>query len=268
MGGIDAGISEVSSKYYGSWVEYGVFSVNPNEIAGSGAGLRGGDISSAKADWSKLTFTNTTATLAGYAGGYGSLSVSTSRNYFANLPATNPAAPPLSGSVDMASLASGIYDATSGVSLYGAVGTGKSIILRTAGTVTIADSITIPNSYTSVSDISQVVIVAQDINITGGASDKTVDAWLLAAGDINTCAEKAVADPLTASDCPSRLTVNGPVIADKLYLRRTAGAEYNAPQDPAEVFNLRASSYLWIYNYANAKERTQTTFVRELPPRF
>jgi hypothetical protein len=134
--------------------------------------------------------------------------------------------------------------------------------------VRIVGNITIPNSYNSIEAISQVVISAGDILIDNGATGKTVDAWLLASGIVNTCGEKAVGDPLTVNECQRPLTVNGPVIANKLYLYRTGGATVAQPGEAAEVVNLRASSYLWIYNYANANERTQTTFIKELPPRF
>jgi hypothetical protein len=263
-GQIEAGVSTVttggSPRTFGSWVEYGAFSRLPNQVIGSGAGLRGGHANATPSDWSKLTFTNHTSTF----GNYSPINLSTARNYFNGLATTTTIG---AGSHNISSWASGVYDAgANDISLQGSLPADRDIIIRTTGQVRIVGNITIPNSYNSIEAISQVVISAGDIDISNLAT--TVDAWLLASGYVNTCSEKALTDPLTANDCQSALVVNGPVITPKLHLRRTAGADYNAPQNPAEVFNLRASSYLWAYNYANRSERSQTTYVKELAPRF
>ena len=37
---------------------------------------------------------------------------------------------------------------------------------------------------------------------------------------------------------------------------------------PAEIFNLRADAYLWAYSQASRYTEAQTTYTRELAPRY
>src|SRR5690606_13493357 len=103
--------------------------------------------------------------------------------------------------------------------------------------------------YTSVRDLPQVIIKAPTINIKNSAG--RVDAWLLAVEDdakgvLNTCSDYGTTGDLTINKCNKKLTVNGPVVADIIYLRRTAGSEVQESLrgEPAEVFNLRADAYM------------------------
>ncbi|MFZ2125160.1 MAG: hypothetical protein WA087_01740, partial [Candidatus Saccharimonadales bacterium] len=119
----------------------------------------------------------------------------------------------------------------------------------------------------TIDQIPQVIIIANNINIVDSVTN--VDAWLVAGGYINTCSSVNIAAPLSASICDDRLTVNGAVLAQKIYLRRTAGSGVgNASGDPAEVFNLRADAYLWSMARANSNGHVQTVDTIELPPRF
>jgi hypothetical protein len=118
------------------------------------------------------------------------------------------------------------------------------------------------------------VIIAKNINIADvvGANTVTnIDAWLIAqGGTINTCSDVDKDANLSTDICKDKLTVNGPVMTDKLYLRRTAGSGTGANSgDPAEVFNLPASAYLWSITQASkSKSNVQTVYSTELPPRF
>jgi hypothetical protein len=161
-----------------------------------------------------------------------------------------------------------VYDVGS-ISLSGTVAArGASVIIRSSGTVTIDNPITVNNNgLTSVRDISQVVIIANKINITQNVG--TIDAWLITrpgGGGINTCSDQA--ERLTAAVCNNLLTVNGAVITDNLYLRRTYGANDTEPGAAGEIIRLRPDSQLWAYNYANKADRAQTVYMTELPPRF
>lgn len=74
---------------------------------------------------------------------------------------------------------------------------------------------------------------------------------------------------LSASTCNRELRVNGPVIAESLWLRRTAGSGTGeASGDPAEVFNLRPDAYLWAKGQAQGRGIWQNTSAKELPPRY
>jgi hypothetical protein len=127
----------------------------------------------------------------------------------------------------------------------------------------------------SVYDIPQFVIIAKNIYIN--ANVVNVDAWLIAKG--TTTAGTGVLDtcrissdyntPLTSNLCNNPLRIDGPVMAQKLWLRRTAGAGPGTQSgDPAEIFNLRPDSYLWAFARASTTGRVQTVYTQELPPRF
>ena len=118
------------------------------------------------------------------------------------------------------------------------------------------------------------MIIAKNILIADNVSN--VDAWLIATGSgtdgrINTCGAGGVNEstPLNANVCASELTVNGPVMAKHLIMRRTAGAGTGTTAgDPAEVFNLRADAYIWSTSYAPGTGRLPTVETTELPARF
>jgi hypothetical protein len=127
----------------------------------------------------------------------------------------------------------------------------------------------------SVNQIPQAVIIARNIIIADNVS--TIDSWLVANGTgtgqgrINTCGAGGVgeATALTSNNCGTKLTVNGPVIANQLLMRRTSGAGTGAEAGtPGEVFNLRPDAYLWATSQSSVSGRISTIDTKELPPRF
>ena len=76
--------------------------------------------------------------------------------------------------------------------------------------------------------------------------------------------------------CYNTLTVNGPVSADTLLLRRSGSRDQNdvPPYDlkqsvAGENFNLRPDAYIWAINYVSDFGRKLiTTNLLDLPPRF
>jgi hypothetical protein len=142
--------------------------------------------------------------------------------------------------------------------------------------VTITGDIKYANGpFQSIGDIPQVVIIAKNIHIASGV--RQVDAWLIAQGStaagtgiLDTCAiSNSYTTRLTVNVCNAPLTVNGPVMAQQLWLRRTGGSGLDDTSgDPAEVFNLRPDAYLWGYARASTSGRVQTVYTQELPPRF
>jgi hypothetical protein len=141
--------------------------------------------------------------------------------------------------------------------------------------VTIADDITYANGpYSSILDLPQLIIIAKNIVINDNV--KQIDAWLIAKGSaigtdgkINTCASVGETGPLTATVCTTPLTINGPVMAQKLFLRRTSGAGADADAgNAAETINLRADAYLWGIAHNANSGRLTTVYETELPPRF
>jgi hypothetical protein len=255
--------SNMNGNTFGSWAEYDAFSRRQNDEMASGAGLRGGN--SPTINHNRLTFSNNTTTL----GNYGVLAPVDTKAFFLGL--TKTAGAPTSGDIG-----SGVYDLGAGNTSLGRIDLSESksvVLIKNSGTLTIDQDITIPDSYTDARRISQVVIIAPNINIADGV--RRVDAWLIATNDastgtIGTCGTRRLdaSLQLTVAECNQPLIVNGPVISDKLHLLRTAKADADSPGEAAEVFNLRPSSYIWAYNYANQTIRAQTTYLRELPPRY
>lgn len=167
--------------------------------------------------------------------------------------------------------------------------------------VSIKGDIKMPNDYDSSSEISQVVFTPKN------AGDKylidihqnvtRVDAWLLNPdGAINTCynPKPVGADGnelgTPADDIPrakdgqqpnvcytNRLTVNGPVNAKHLILRRSGGVDQNQQPPyspthqsvPGEAFNLRPDAYLWAVNQVSSGgSKFMTVQTKDLPPRY
>jgi len=262
QGKINASVTEgsVGGNTFGSWMEYGAFSGGLNSSASSGGGLRGGNLNnlSGKKQWSGLTFANNSSAY----GSYGTVPKANNGTYFKNIgPAKS-----WTGNVSE----SGVYDAGTNAALSRIEINDKSrsIIIRATGTVKITDDIIIADGleYANAKDISQIVIVANKIDI--GSNVNRVDAWLVA-DTINTCSDKP-AQGLTVNSgapCITQLTINGPVDTNNLQLNRTFGATAEDPEVAAEIFNLRPSVYMWAYNYINQQDRARTVNVTELAPR-
>ena len=268
-------------RAFGSWVEYGVFSVNNNVLASSGGGLRNGfgladagqagNPTSTSSSWSRLTFANTSSP-------YGNFTLGTLTNAaqtFKDLPVTHDYRVSGPTNITLDAGASGqreVYDfGARDITIRSTPGqpVKDAVIVRTTGIVTVdVEGISVDRgaSLTSLKDIPQVVVVAGDINIRGGTTN--VDAWLLATGTINTCSDgPALGAALTVNDCGQKLTVTGPVSANTLRLLRTAGAGPTDPQNPAEEFRLSADAYLWAFNLVNGQANPTTGYVTDLPPR-
>lgn len=228
----------------------------------SGNSLRGGNPDDSVPAWNRLTFANTTSPY----GNYGVVPTpSSAYTYFRGLPASG-------GAFNPGNPTTGVYDLGNNPTIGNLAvnANGQSVILRATGTVRIANGITVRNEGVArASDLSQVVIIADNIEIGAGAD--RVDAWLITSptGFINTCANGVAT--LTSNVCPNTLNVNGPIYTNRLLLRRTGGANPPSAAElstPAERFNLRPDAQMWAYAYANKADYAQTDYVQELPPRY
>lgn len=261
-----------SPQVFGSWVEYGAFSVGTNSRFASASGLNG-QTDNSQAAWSKLTFANVSETGAPAYGNFatsaGFPAIPSVAAYFAGLPNKQPIA---GGSVDLGSLtfptgtAPVVRTAGDLTITGGNIGVGQSVVIYSTGTVTITGNIAYTNgTLTKLTDLPQVVIIANNINIQDNVGQ--VDAWLVTGGTLNTCYN--FTGNLTSNKCNLPLAVNGPVITGKLILNRTAGGDAGAQSgDPAERFNLRPDAFLWAQLQASGNDKAQTVYSTELPPRF
>ncbi len=279
-GRIMTSASTRGAAQFGSWVEYAAFSTGSNPDAGynfaSGAGFAGGTNTS-KPGHNLLTFANNTV------GSYGNYALpampSVAAQFTGSTPVVAPSQPAIgAASLSLSGYASGTYTLTSNdVTLNASDLKGTSIVLiaPAGGTVTIAGDIRYlspsgSDTFAGLSELPQLIIIAKTINISSAAQN--VNAWLLTTGAgnmINTCSDVPLGADLTSTICDTLLTINGPVMTDSLYLRRTAGADDLATADvPAETFNLRADTYLWAANTTTQSGRVQTDQLTEAAPRF
>lgn len=251
----------VQGNNYGSWVEYGMFTSGVNSMVASGNGLRGGNPDGTVSNWNRLTFANTPSY-----GGYSPVpAASSAYAYFRSLQAGT-------ANLKVNDPDSGVYelDNSANLGVLNVNANGRSVIIRKSGTLRINNNIVVDNNgVTSANNLSQVVLVADNIEINQNVD--RIDAWLVTrpTGYIDTCGIGTA--NLTSNICSGLLTVNGPIYTSKLMLRRTGGA--NPPgaaqlAEPAERFNLRPDAQLWAYTYANKADYAQTDFVQELPPRY
>lgn len=259
-------------KTFGSWVEYGVFSVGLNSRFASGSGLND-QTDNKQTAWSKLTFANKDEAGAAVFGRYalaGSFRpLPGVASFFATVQNKTAIGSP---SVDISGMTFATGDAiqvhTAGnlIITGGSIPAGRSVVIMASGTVTIDGNIIYTDAALSkLQDIPQVVIIAKAINIKDSVT--RVDSWLVADETINTCYN--FPGNLTSGKCASKLEVNGPVVAGKLILNRTAGSETGAASgDPGERFNLRPDSHLWAFLQSRGANKAQTVYSVELPPRF
>jgi len=267
---------------YGSWSEYAIIPSGTVVGMASGAMYASGSNASDLCSLSILTISNYTGTgcVATQIGKYVNNAV------VPNVATRFPAKYAIGGTaVDLKDLVStrsyainnNTLDISSTQPIAGdGTGKGKWIVINDPdATVTIKTNINYaPGPLADANDIPQVIIIARNILIDSSVTN--VDAWLIAAGTgtngyINTCSSVVAGSPttITSGTCNQKLTINGPVQTNKLYMYRTAGSDVGADiGKPAEIFNIRPDAYLWASVYGTGNDRITTVSTKELPPRF
>ena len=269
---------------YGSWGEYALVANGQIKGMASGAAFHpSGTNSTAQGNWSSLTFANTFSTNP--TGGCTTASPWGCYAHKSSMPKVESlfsAGTNISGTVatvDTNSLKGKVNTKTGGTINItgGTLGVGEwAVINAPTSTVNITENLSYSNNTISnINNIPQMIIIANNININ---SDVTrVDSWLIAKNALATCDAKGHAAQLnttssgfdlSSEDCKKQLLVNGPVMAKKLWLRRTAGAGTgDSTGNPAEIFNYRPDAMLWLNSRFNNKA-LRTTNITELPPRY
>ncbi len=254
--------TQINSRYYGSWAEYAILSANQANSA-SGAAFSGpwdqGRSYANPSRFNRLTFANVSPP-------YGHFP--TSRTELPALFSSGGSSQPGS-TVNPASLASGTYTYSAATLAINGGELSNRVIIRSTGNVTINGNITYADGSLSNSNLPQLVIIARNIHIAQGVTE--VNAWLVASGPggvVNTCGTTNSYTGLSSNLCNAQLRINGPVIAQRLYLRRTAGGDTGSRNAPAEILNMRPDAYIWAQNYAGGSSSIKTMHIRELPPRF
>lgn len=281
---------------YGSWGEYSLLGTGMVDSMASGAGLLFGSDSGRQGNWSNMTFTK----LRSGADSYGAYSFrrQTLPRVERAFPVKSdtPRASGIHSPAQLANMAggSGVVTVDNGVSLTisgGDMPRGRWLVVNAPNAhVVISGDIKYQGSsqaeggpISDIKQIPQIVIIARDITVNGNV--ERVDSWLVAKRAISTCSDSGSAPELVArynanssrlsvDICSRQLKINGPVIAERLFLRRTFGSETPdafdpvRPSIPAEIINLRPDAYLWANNRTDAKAGYQTTSLTEAPPRY
>ena len=126
------------------------------------------------------------------------------------------------------------------------------------------------SSYTNLSNMPQVIIIAESISISGNVSQ--IDAWLItdskntsisgfSGGYVNTCKEFRDSETGTGS-CWKTLKINGPVVTSALVLNRTGGAWAGLTGDVGSPI-YDAIGLLYDYYYKKW-ENTADTYARNV----
>jgi len=259
------------TRRFGSWVEYGMIANSTINGAGSGAAFANNGLpaSPSPCTASALSFTNATSPTSNCSGSQTIGNYTNTRtmpDVAASFP-TNASTPAPQPNLDNLQ---GIYTTSGNFTISGGnISKGRWIVINApTANITIAGNITYtPENLSFISDIPQVVIIANTITINSGVEN--VDAWLIAKtndnSSISTCGDQP---GININECKQPLRVNGPVMTNHLYLKRTYGSGTGTNSgDPAEIFNLRADSYLWSVGRATSNGRIQTVYTTELPPR-
>lgn len=155
-------------------------------------------------------------------------------------------------------------------SFSGDMPTGSNQVYLVEGDVTITGDIKYPSSYNGIGEIPSLVIIATG-NITVNRDVTQLDGLFISRGQFFTC-DVAVSTTLAVSGpCEKQLTVNGAVIAGRLQLLRTYGADGANDTErkrAAEVFKFNSEMYLQSVLTGDNPNYLQTTQQIDLPPRY
>ena len=227
-----------------SYGEYGVFA--PKDIT-SFASQGGGSLKNPALTTSKsLTFSNTSTSLLG--------NYTTVKANLGTIPDSADSFP-----------SSMVEDhKTASVSLGDTITDGVRII-KTTGDITINGNLTYGSGGGGVEKLPQLILIGKNINIASGVNN--VDAWLIASDTVDTCSDVKKASDLTTKVCNNQLTINGPVMAKTLKLKRTYYTS-TEPDKAAETIRMRGDAYVVSEQLAQQQGGWQTVYTTDLPPRY
>ncbi|MCQ2571077.1 MAG: hypothetical protein MJ154_02410 [Candidatus Saccharibacteria bacterium] len=164
--------------------------------------------------------------------------------------------------------------------------TNHTIVYNVNGTLTINGNINdernVPKKDPS--EMTGVIIIADRVWID--ASVDYINAVIVTReknnAEVNTCKTSngvtmtinGVSGTLNSKVCNKTLVFDAPVFTRKIILNRTAGAsdgKQGAGRESikrAEIFNLNMANYLWSYSQMTTHGQAETTYIKELPPRY
>lgn len=251
-----------ANGYAGSTVEYAAFALGAISQFGSGSralvtGAPAGPTALARA----LTFSNTSPTLGNFAASPRCINT----HYWEMADVTQPCGAVVNVNAPPSTPCRRVGDLTINA---GTLPPGSKQLYVVEGQVFITGNVNYPSNYSSINDLPSLVVIAlNDIQVS--SSVRTMDGIFFTNGTLFTCQGKP---PLPAPACNQDLVINGAVIANRVDLYRTAGAEGSSAAQrkvPSEIFKLSPEVFLKnALNNNNSQTVITTSDTRELPPRF
>jgi len=299
--------SNVSRRYYGSSVEFGIIANGAVSKMASGMMMVSGrdEANSVFCDISPLTFANSQCISAedtSRVSTLGQVKTSMDSSFAYRLANRYHGSSTEIRTTEITADTFTDYGYTSGNSAIITYAE-QPVIIYASSDITIKSNIIYSdNSYTD-TKVPQVYIIAMQREGASAAPNiyidedvERIDAILVISGaggtgtgTVDTCAyatdpsdnaKKRVVDPgtevtdgdtmeLSANICTKRLTINGGVIAGGIHLKRTYGADnLSNIREPAEVVNFLPSVYFAGVEAASQTNQPFTTYLRELAPRY
>ncbi|MBR5389652.1 hypothetical protein IK146_03780 [Candidatus Saccharibacteria bacterium] len=125
-------------------------------------------------------------------------------------------------------------------------------------------------------NIPQVIIYTRG-NVYIDPAVTHLDAWILAKGDVMTCADGDGENVrnINVERCGNKLTITGPIVTNKIWFDRTANGDAYIDEngnstiaESAELLDFSPAIYLFGYNETSNDSQPLTTYLHKLPPRY
>lgn len=263
--------SMIDDTRYGSWIEYA--GIAPSSALDVATGATLARSTGVPSPTTPLTFANNPL---GTSGNFGAYPTASTPNVGVGWGSATTSAS--SGAIGGLANKTITNVPASGYSIQQSDDVTNSVIIQSNGKVVIAGNIVYREGpYSDLATLPQVIIRARDIEIAPNVT--RIDAWLIATNQssskISTCGwlsnpSDRYYSGLSIGTCNQHLVVNGPIQANHLWLRRTAGADGAVPESrraTGESLNGRADSIMWT-SAQRSDSTIRTQSVKELPPRF
>ncbi len=259
-GGIITSITKYHEKYYGSWGDFAIIANSVITKTASGASLISGAGTSDTCTLSTITISNDNCN------GHNALrsrlgqanitafSVEDFKRKLYNRYLQDPNNYHIISTLDSSSLTNS---------------RNPFIAYNPSGNIFITSDVEFGNGAYDKHNVPQAIIYAKG-NVYISDQVKHIVAWIIADGTVNTCADASGNTPaLTEETCKEQLIVDGPIIASKVKLNRTHGANghENTSTTPAEIVNLNSSVYLFSH-YQATGDQPVTTHIQKMPARY
>jgi len=259
-GGIQTSLAKYHGKYYGSWGDFALIANSAIVNTASGASLISGSATSNTCTLSSITISNDNCNgnnASRHALGDANItafSVDVFKRRLYNRYLYDPENYHEVTEISNSTLTSG---------------KNPFIAYNPNGDIFISSNVEFGGSTYAKENVPQTIIYAKG-NVYIADQVTHIMAWIIADGVVNTCADVHGHTPeLTHATCDLQLRIDGPVIASKVLLNRTYGANGHEGTSavPAEIIDLNSSAYLFSH-YQASGDQPVTTHLQKMPARY